>query len=40
MERSLQNLTDSIAGYNPSTAAADELVAADDALNEDLEQRK
>ncbi|KAK0346130.1 hypothetical protein LTR91_012803 [Friedmanniomyces endolithicus] len=36
MDQSLQRLTDSIAAYNPSTAAADELVAADDALNEDL----
>ncbi|KAK3116200.1 hypothetical protein LTR53_003694 [Teratosphaeriaceae sp. CCFEE 6253] len=37
MEHSLQRLTDSIAAYNPSTTAADELVAADDALSEDLE---
>jgi len=40
LERSLQSLTDSIAAYNPSTAAADEVVAADDALNENLEQRE
>lgn len=40
MEDSLQRLTDSIAAYNPSPAAADELLAADDAVNEDLEQRK
>lgn len=36
MEQSLQRLADSIAAYNPSTTAADELVAADDALSEDL----
>lgn len=40
MEDSLQRLTDSIAAYNPSPAAADDLLAADDAVNEDLEQRK
>lgn len=39
MEESLQRLTDSIAAYNPSPAAADDLVAADDAVNEDLERR-
>ena len=39
MDQSLQRLTDSIAAYNPSTAAADELVAADDALIEDLATR-
>jgi hypothetical protein len=39
MEESLQRLTDSIAAYNPSPAAADELLAADDAVNEDLERR-
>ncbi|KAK4556209.1 hypothetical protein LTR86_006906 [Recurvomyces mirabilis] len=36
LEQSLQRLTDSIAAYNPSTTAADELVAADDGLSEDL----
>lgn len=40
MDQSLQRLTDSIASYNPSTTAADDLVAADDALNKDLEQRE
>jgi hypothetical protein len=39
MEESLQRLTDSIAAYNPSPAAADELLAVDDAVNEDLERR-
>ena len=39
VEHSLQRLTDSIAAYNPSATAADELVAADDAINENLEQR-
>lgn len=39
MEQSLQRLTDSIAAYNPSTSAADELVTADDAVNENLDQR-
>lgn len=39
MEESLQRLTDSIAAYNPSPAAADELLAADDAVNEDLDRR-
>ena len=38
VEQSLQRLTDSIAAYNPSTSAADELVAADEAVNENLEQ--
>ncbi|KAK3669333.1 hypothetical protein LTR78_010795 [Recurvomyces mirabilis] len=36
VQQSLQRLTDSIAAYNPSTIAADELVAADDTLSEDL----
>lgn len=40
MEESLQRLTDSIAAYNPSPTAAEELIAADDAVNEDLERRK
>lgn len=39
MEESLQRLTDSIAAYNPSPAAADALLAADDAVNEDLDRR-
>lgn len=38
MEQSLQKLTDSIAAYNPSPAAADELLAADDGVNADLEK--
>jgi len=40
LDRSLQTLTDSIAAYNPSPTAAEDLLAADDALNEDLECRK
>jgi hypothetical protein len=39
MEESLQRLTDSIAAYNPSPAYADDLLAADDAVNEDLDRR-
>ena len=39
VEQSLQRLTESIAAYNPSTTAADELFAADKAVNENLEQR-
>jgi hypothetical protein len=39
MDDSLQRLTDSIAAYNPSPAYADELLAADDAVNEDLGRR-
>jgi hypothetical protein len=39
VESSLQRLTESIAAYNPSTSAADELVAANDAVNENLDQR-
>jgi hypothetical protein len=38
MEESLQRLTDSIAAYNPSPSAADDLLAADDTVNEDLEK--
>ncbi|KAK5137180.1 hypothetical protein LTR08_000685 [Meristemomyces frigidus] len=38
VEQSLQRLTDSIAAYNPSTTAAEELAAADDALDENLGQ--
>lgn len=40
VEEALDRLTQSIANYNPSTAAADELVAADEAVSADLEQRK
>lgn len=39
MEQALNSLIESIAAYNPSLAAADELVAADDEVNEALEQR-
>lgn len=39
VEQSLQKLTDSIAAYNPSISAAEELSAADDAVNKNLEQR-
>ncbi|KAH9807337.1 mediator of RNA polymerase II transcription subunit 4-like [Teratosphaeria destructans] len=38
MEQALQRLTDTIAAYSPSTTAADELVAADDALSANLKQ--
>ncbi|CAK4034751.1 Mediator of RNA polymerase II transcription subunit 4 [Lecanosticta acicola] len=38
VDASLQRLTDSIAAYNPSTTAAEELVAADEAVNKDVEQ--
>ncbi|KAK5168685.1 uncharacterized protein LTR77_005994 [Saxophila tyrrhenica] len=38
VEQSLQRLTDSIASYNPSVRDADELVAADEAVNRDLDQ--
>lgn len=38
VEAVIQRLTDSIAAYNPSTTAAEELVAADDAVNGDIEQ--
>ena len=40
MEQSLQRLTESIAAYTPSTTAADELVAANEAVNDNLDQRK
>ncbi|EMC95905.1 hypothetical protein BAUCODRAFT_43592, partial [Baudoinia panamericana UAMH 10762] len=36
IEQSLQQLVDSIAAYNPSVSAADELVAADDTLDAGL----
>lgn len=39
VEASLQKLTDSIAAYNPSLTAADELVAADEAVQSNVEQR-
>ncbi len=39
VEQSLQRLTDSIASYNPSVHDADELVAADEAVNRDLDRR-
>jgi hypothetical protein len=38
VEASLQKLVDSIAAYNPSTQAADDLVAADDSVNNNIEQ--
>lgn len=38
VEQSLQRLTDSIAAYNPNISAADDLVAADEAVNKDFEQ--
>lgn len=37
IDASLQKLTDSIAAYNPSLAAADELVAADEAVKQNLD---
>ncbi|KAK4893765.1 hypothetical protein LTR27_008013 [Elasticomyces elasticus] len=36
LDASLQRLTDSIAAYNPSPTAANDLLAADDALTTDL----
>jgi hypothetical protein len=39
VEQSLQRLTESIASYNPSVRDADELMAADEAVNENLDQR-
>ncbi|KAK3717938.1 hypothetical protein LTR37_005364 [Vermiconidia calcicola] len=38
VEQSLQRLTESIASYNPSATAADELLAADEAVSEILDQ--
>lgn len=38
MELALNALVESISAYNPSVSAADELVAADDEVNEALEQ--
>lgn len=40
VEEALDRLTQSIANYNPLPAAADELVAADEAVSADLEQRR
>lgn len=40
VEASLQKLTDSIAAYNPSTTAADELAVADDAVQQNVETCK
>lgn len=39
LEQALNTLVESVAAYNPSVTAADELVAADDELNKSLEQR-
>ncbi|KAF7190600.1 Mediator of RNA polymerase II transcription subunit 4 [Pseudocercospora fuligena] len=38
VETSLQKLTDSIAAYNPSVRDAQELLAADEAVNQNIEQ--
>lgn len=38
MEEALNELVESTSAYNPSLAAADRLVAADDKVNEDLEK--
>ncbi|KAF2724266.1 hypothetical protein K431DRAFT_241254 [Polychaeton citri CBS 116435] len=38
VEQSLQRLTDSIAAYNPSITASEELLAADESVNQNLEQ--
>lgn len=40
VDKALNTLIESIAAYNPSVSAADELVAADDEVNESLEQRR
>ena len=40
VETALQHLTDSIAAYNPSVSAAEELAAADEAVAQDLAKRK
>lgn len=39
VETSLQKLVDSIAAYNPSTRDAEELLAADEAVSENIDQR-
>jgi hypothetical protein len=38
VEQILQRLTDSIASYNPSVRDADELVAAEEAVNKVLDK--
>jgi len=40
MEKALDALVDSVTAYNPSVTAADELVAADEDVNEGLEERR
>lgn len=40
VEASLQKLTDSIAAYKPSVSAADELVAADEGVKQNLDECK
>ena len=40
VEQSLQRLTDSIAAYNPSVTAADELLVANEEVDHDLEKRR
>lgn len=40
VQTALETLVDSIAAYNPSTHAAGELLAADNALSRGLDQRK
>lgn len=39
LEAALTTLSDSVTSYNPSPDAARELIAADDALSEGLDQR-
>lgn len=39
LETALNSLVESVAAYNPSVSAADALVAADQDLDESLEQR-
>jgi hypothetical protein len=39
LETALNTLVESVAAYNPSVSAADALVAADEELDESLEQR-
>lgn len=40
LEKALTALLDTIISYNPSLNAADELVDADDSVNEALDERK
>ena len=40
LEQSLDRLTESIAAYNPSISAAEELAAADQIVDDDLDTRK